>query len=103
MATRRSVFSSLFTRDQDQLAEEVLVFEILLGTPNLGERVTAGQEGYQPALCYVAHEVGEVFTCTQGRADQLQVLEVHGPQVEPHHRTGDGPGNDVAPLGSEYV
>src|SRR5919107_5554620 len=97
------IWSTASVRDKDQLTEEVLVHEIFLSLPDVGQRVGACEERLYSAGGYVLHEAGELLVGAHGRADEFELLEVERPQIEPHHRARNRPCGHVTPQGAEDV
>lgn len=75
----------------------------LLGSGDIGQREDLGDQRLDVALLDMVHEIGEDFRFQHRAAEEAQVLQIQGAQVEFHHFATDGTRDGVAPLVAENI
>src|SRR5262249_24909589 len=83
---------ALPSRQQYELAEEVLAEERLLRPHDVSEREGLGEDRADLAPLDIADKVGEHLRLQDGAAQEAQILQIKGAKVELDDRPGDCPG-----------
>ena len=88
--------STLFRRNEHKIPDELFAQEFFLGFCDVFEEEGLGEQGTDSVLLDTRDKGWENGLIPGGAADQLEVLEVEGSDIEGNEGAPDGTGRDIA-------